>query len=95
MVCTSSRASSSSIRHRLDSEQRVQHVLQEHPVHLRRRLPGHVLPVAHDGPADGPREAVLLVLQTRRVRRAGGLHGDLGEHPRPRLADRLMGGEER
>lgn len=75
---------------RLDSPQRLRHVLQEHSVHLRRRLLGYVLPVAHDGAAGGHRQAVLLVLQAWRLRAPRVFHGHPRKHPRPQFADRVM-----
>lgn len=69
------------LRHRLDSGRWVWILLQEHTVHRRRCLPGHVLSLADDRTTARSQEALVLVLQAwgiRCVRRCNG-------HTRPVL----------
>lgn len=74
---------------RLDASQQVRNLLQEHPFHLRRGVPRHVLPLAYDGAAAGHRQAFLLVLQARRIRSPGHGDGYSRKRPWPRLTNRI------
>lgn len=74
---------------RLDAAQQVRNVLQEHTLHLRGCLPGHVLPLADDGSSAGHWQALFLVLQAGCLRPARFGDGHSRKYPGSQSANWL------